>query len=579
MGDWLWRGKLRNLLLAGFLVFVLAPAMVAISVDYYYTTRSVTELALENLKVVADAHVGLIENWFYERSKFIRHMADMDELSTMEPSEIMPILANALESNRDYMRILVTDSRGVTIADTFVSPGIDLSGRSYMKPALSGYDYISEVLISLVDQKPSVVIACPIKKDGRVLRVILGIIDIDKINKVMTRGYNGRTGEVFLVNRDGVMVTESRFTADLVARGIVKNKTSMELEINTRDVEEALRGRSGFGRFKDYRGVEVVSLYRWLPNIGMVIVAKKDLSEITDEAKAATRSGSAAAALVAMVFLPVVVVAARKLSRPLEVLAEGADKIADGNYGVTLNLNSNREVDALAESFNRMSLKLKEQHEAKFKYITLLEEQKQEIAKQNEELAEANSRLGLIAVTDQLTGAYNRRYIMRELEQELAIAIRHNLHLSIIMIDIDHFKNVNDTHGHIAGDEVLKEMVKALSGTIRTSDVLGRYGGEEFIVIAPHTGLEEALVLAERLRETVSKWSFKTAYGLLTLTISLGVTTFDGKTEPYQSSLIDRLLAEADAEMYKAKAQGRNRVSPSLLALDIPAADAEPAEE
>ena len=230
MGEWLWRGKLRTLLLAGFLVFVLAPAMVAISVGYYYTTRSVTDLALENLKVVADAHVGLVENWFFERSRFIRHMADMDELTTLEPSEIMPILVNALESNRDYMSIVVTDSRGVTIADTYTSPGIDLSGRSYMKVALSGYDYISDVHNSLVDQKPGVVIACPIKKDGRVLRVILGIIDTDQINNVMTRGYNGRTGEVFLVNRDGLMVTESRFTADLVALGIVKNKTSMRTQ-------------------------------------------------------------------------------------------------------------------------------------------------------------------------------------------------------------------------------------------------------------------------------------------------------------------------------------------------------------
>ncbi len=281
------------------------------------------------------------------------------------------------------------------------------------------------------------------------------------------------------------------------------------------------------------------------------------------------RNIAVAAVLVVIVFLPVVVLAARKISHPLEVMAEVADEIARGNYGITLDLSANREINTLAVSFNRMSMKLKEQREVLLKQIAMLEAQKQEIAAQNEELAEANARLELIAITDQLTGAYNRRYIMREIEQELAISIRHGLPLSIIMIDIDHFKNVNDTHGHQVGDEVLKEIVQVLSASIRTSDLLGRYGGEEFIVIAPLTGLQETLILAERLRETASKWPFETTYGFLKLTISLGVATYDGKSEAYPGTLLDQLLAQADTEMYKAKALGRNRVSPEMAEKDV----------
>ncbi|MFX4261735.1 GGDEF domain-containing protein [Pelotomaculum propionicicum] len=289
------------------------------------------------------------------------------------------------------------------------------------------------------------------------------------------------------------------------------------------------------------------------------------LNKVSADAGSITWIIAVAAILVMIFFLPVVILAARKISYPLEVLAEGADEISRGNYGFTLDLSSNHEINILAQSFNRMSTKLKEQREVLLKQISLLEAQKQEIAAQNEELAEANARLELIAITDQLTGAYNRRYIMREIEQELAISIRHGLPLSITMIDIDHFKEINDTHGHQVGDEVLKEVVQVLSSSMRTSDLLGRYGGEEFIVIAPLTAHHEALVLAERLRETVSKWPFETTYGFLKLTISLGVATYDGKTEAYPSTLLEQLLARADAELYKAKSSGRNCISPVYI--------------
>jgi diguanylate cyclase (GGDEF)-like protein len=289
------------------------------------------------------------------------------------------------------------------------------------------------------------------------------------------------------------------------------------------------------------------------------------LSDVTGEAKTIARIIAIAALLIVIIFLPLVVLAARKISYPLEVLAEGADEIARGNFGFTLDLNANHEIDTLASSFNRMSVKMKDQRDVLLKQISLLEAQKQEITTQYEELAEANARLELIAITDQLTGAYNRRYIMRKIEQELSISIRHGLPMSITMIDIDHFKDINDTHGHQVGDEVLKEVVQVLSSSIRTSDLLGRYGGEEFIIIAPLTGHQEALILAERLRETVSKWPFETTYGFIKLTISLGVATYDGKAETKPGTLLEQLLARADAELYKAKAAGRNCVSPLYI--------------
>ncbi|HOV78552.1 MAG TPA: diguanylate cyclase [Bacillota bacterium] len=562
--EWFWRGKIKNSLLTVFLAVGLVPALLTFAVSYYFTGRSVMSMSFDNLRYIADEKAGFIETWFLEKASFIRYMASREEAGRLEADRIIPLLEKALDTHPDYVDLVVTDGRGITLAAARRPPGADMSVQPCVKAALDGFECISGVLEDPYEQKTVVVMASPVKKDSGVAGAFLGIVDLGRVNQEINRSFSGKTGETFLVGRDGVMVTESRFAPELISRGVVREKTSMELKIKTVDVEEALQGRSGTGVFEDYRGVEVVSSYRWMPDIKMALVTKKDLSEIMEEARRETGYIAAVITLAMLMFIPMVVITSRKLSYPLELLAEGADRIAGGDYGYRVDLQSNREIDALAESFNRMSGELSESHSKMVEQIKLLEIQKKEITNRNLQLAEANIRLEMLAITDQLTGAYNRRHIVNQLEQELAIAARHNLPLSIIMIDIDHFKSINDQHGHQVGDEVLKEIVHVLKESVRTSDIIGRYGGEEFIVIAPLTGIREAVVLAERLRETVSRWPFETTYGFLKLTISLGVATYDGSTDEQRGTLVDRLLAKSDEEMYRAKAQGRNRVSPAL---------------
>jgi diguanylate cyclase (GGDEF)-like protein len=161
-----------------------------------------------------------------------------------------------------------------------------------------------------------------------------------------------------------------------------------------------------------------------------------------------------------------------------------------------------------------------------------------------------------MATIDWLTNLYNRRHFFRLGEEEIARARRYKHAISVLMIDIDHFKHVNDNHGHSVGDEVLSTVAKRILAGLRQSDVAGRYGGEEFAIVLPETDLESAAeIVAERLRDTIASRPIDTAEGPLRVSISVGVAGVEHGSE----KLLDA-LTRADAGLYAAKHAGRNRV-------------------
>jgi diguanylate cyclase (GGDEF)-like protein len=159
-----------------------------------------------------------------------------------------------------------------------------------------------------------------------------------------------------------------------------------------------------------------------------------------------------------------------------------------------------------------------------------------------------------VAMTDSLTGALSRRAFRDECGRTLALALRHRHPMSCIMLDLDHFKSVNDRHGHPVGDQVLAEMAAVCRAELRTSDAFGRVGGEEFAVLLPLSDLAAAMTVAEKLRAAIARLSVPTPDGPLRLTASFGVAALD----PTVTDL-DGLLRNADAALYAAKAEGRNR--------------------
>jgi two-component system cell cycle response regulator len=160
-----------------------------------------------------------------------------------------------------------------------------------------------------------------------------------------------------------------------------------------------------------------------------------------------------------------------------------------------------------------------------------------------------------LTIVDGLTQIHNKRYLYEALERELIRGRRHGRNLAVLMFDIDHFKRVNDLHGHLAGDFVLKELARIVSSRIRRDEVFARYGGEEFCVILPETMLEGALELAERLRQQIAEHTFVFQQDKITTTISIGCAVL---TEEDRNA--GELLKRADEHLYEAKNSGRNRV-------------------
>lgn len=173
------------------------------------------------------------------------------------------------------------------------------------------------------------------------------------------------------------------------------------------------------------------------------------------------------------------------------------------------------------------------------------------------------ARLRRSGFTDVLTGWYNRRYLHVRLGEELARARRHGSALTCLMLDIDFFKSVNDTWGHAAGDQVLREITQRIESEIRATDVAARYGGEEFVMLLPDTDGASGVLLAERVRESVSAALFDIGDGRhVEVTASIGVATATPKREESDLKTAgEALIARADVALYRAKSGGRNRVA------------------
>ncbi len=189
-----------------------------------------------------------------------------------------------------------------------------------------------------------------------------------------------------------------------------------------------------------------------------------------------------------------------------------------------------------------------------------------------EQLIVAREALRLEATHDSLTGLWNRSAILENLHREIARGERDASPVGVLMADIDHFKTINDTHGHPAGDAVLREVARRLRSSIRPYDEIGRYGGEEFLIVTPGCGATNALKQAERLRARVGINPVEIFEGAVPVTLSVGVVASEGR------NVADSIIRAADEALYRAKSSGRNRVElfeGGLAQTDLPPAQAQ----
>jgi len=266
--------------------------------------------------------------------------------------------------------------------------------------------------------------------------------------------------------------------------------------------------------------------------------------------------GFGAIVLVAMALTGVALVMLlhREFVRPVQRITEAARAMANGELGRSCGIRRNDELGELGQDFDKMARRI-ENHTRE------LEEQvaarTRELAEANRQLSAANELLQSQAVSDGLTGLFNYRYFSATLEAELQRSRRTHQPVSLLMIDVDHFKVFNDTYGHPAGDKVLQDIADRLRARVRSTDVPCRYGGEEFAVILVATSRADAVLVAEDIRKKIEASRFADSNGqrVVPVTISVGVATFPGDADTPEG-----LVKAADLALYAAKQSGRNKV-------------------
>jgi len=255
------------------------------------------------------------------------------------------------------------------------------------------------------------------------------------------------------------------------------------------------------------------------------------------------------------------------LKKKLSIVDSASSNAGDALYLTpSISLKFDDAVDGLPRELVRDIASLLRFSDERDARVRELEHRLAALENTNVELLRRNSDLSEISARDSLTGLYNRWYVMEKIDSEMNRSVRHGSPVSLIMLDIDHFKEVNDSFGHSAGDHVLRLVGKVLRDSCRVYDVPGRYGGEEFCVVLPETKVGSTTVVAERIREKLAASHFDVGAESVVVTASMGIagtdpTDVDGALSP--STLIDR----ADRALYSAKHHGRNRVEMWNLAM------------
>ena len=279
-------------------------------------------------------------------------------------------------------------------------------------------------------------------------------------------------------------------------------------------------------------------------SLGWHVVAREPLALAFAEARRAQGIAIGVGLAVALLGAAIAWLAARRISMDLYALAKAAHEIGAGTAGASIvPSHSSREVQILSSALDRMTRRL----------LAHSHEMEETVRQRTQELQRANQALEMQARSDPLTGLLNRRGLEGQFDFAIALARRSGRPLSLLTVDVDHFKRVNDTHGHGAGDQVLQGLARTLQQRLRRSDVAARIGGEEFVALLPDTGLKEAQATADALRLAVAAQEYPQVGHI---TISLGVSALRGGDEDGASALLQR----ADAALYQAKGEGRNRV-------------------
>ena len=520
--------SIRNQMLVFAVVATLVPTLAMTVLSSRQSRRSIGDQVAQELRGTSTQAASEIDQWLSDRLRDLRVAATAyavpENLARIQGSgggEALSRLREYLNSVRDRCpdcdALLVVDGRGRFVT----SSGGRMTGVQFTQDRLNALK-TSDALVgdAYWDTglgKAAIGLAVPIRQaDGKYVGALMAKINLravaDVLQRLAPRDENGSGGDVYVMTEQGRLILRSRTSsADL-----------MRTKLPTETVQALIDREGSSVEYKRADGRDVIGTLRRVPALRWAAVVE------VPRAEAFRQAGGGGTGLLLIALLLAAALAAyvgSLIVRPLQRLSGVAAKVAAGDTSVELPTGAGGEVGQLTQVFKNLVTRVRER--------------------------EGQGELERLSVTDGLTGLYNRRHLMGTLANEVQRSRRLRRAFSVLLADVDHFKQYNDTHGHLGGDAVLVKIAEILRQTTRGVDSVARYGGEEFLVMLIEAPIATAAAVGERLRARVAAEEF----GGGRVTVSVGAAEY-----PTHGETPEELIASADAAMYQAKNEGRDRV-------------------
>jgi len=511
--------SIRGQILAFAILAALIPSLTISLIAYTQSRRALTEKITQEL-VTTGSHAGReADVWLKERLYDLRVFANSSVVSeTVARRGQVGRLVEYLNSVRarfaDYEELQLLDAKAGLVASSVRGASPARLPEGWERTFKSSRSLVGEPYWDEKAQKMIVILGVPILQGGgRIAGALVARANFGELTQVL-RVFSARSvGHVYLATARGTLIADSR-------NGPADRKTK---DLASGVADRLLAADGEVVEHRGIDGIEVLGSAQRLSQAAWLAVADMPVADAYGQA---TRLRNVAFLVIGVLLVVIAVVAywlTALIARPLRRLTSAAAQVSAGDLPVELPAGGGGEVGYLTQVFNTMVESLRKHHD----------------------------ELERLSTTDTLTGLSNRRHLMNFLAQEIERAKRADRPFSILMLDVDHFKKYNDTHGHQAGDEVLARIGAVLRNSIRPYDCAARYGGEEFLVMLSGTSLDPARESAERIRKQLRAEQFEAE----SVTISIGVAEY-----PAQGDTAKSVIGQADAALYEAKRAGRDRV-------------------
>lgn len=347
----------------GFLL-VLLPSVSLMLIFTYYELQDTKRERIENLQMMTTMQHATIDRWFAERSAVIRDMANWPVIKEKEPNvkDVNARIKQFLQSQDEFFTVIYINREGISVADPLSAPGLDVSDRFYYQVAMQGKEYVTDALIGrgAAAGQPVIIFSAPVfDENGQVKGLFSGSVKLTTIDKIMRQFHFGRTGETYLVNREGLMITESRFQDELIKQGLIQGTSRLNFRIDTEAVHLARQGQDGNAAYVDYRGHKVIGSFRWLEDRNWIIIGEVDQSEILEPFYRQISIMFMCFLLLVAASLPLSMVLANRLETPIRRLIAGADAMRAGDYSYRIEQqlidDTVAEIRELCSIFNYMA--------------------------------------------------------------------------------------------------------------------------------------------------------------------------------------------------------------------------------